>query len=136
MKWKSEPGGDLSGFLDRETAIKGDLSFKETLRIDGKFEGTIRAGKSLIVGESADVNADVEVGSLFVSGRLRGKATASERIELSSSARVQSDLKTNILVVEEGAVFEGRCEMNKRDRSSPQPLQERSLNLKEAISSK
>ncbi len=111
MKLKSEPGGGLSGFLDRDSEFTGELNFKETLRIDGKFQGTIRTGKSLVVGETAEIDADIEVGSLFVSGRLQGKVRATERVELHSTARVQAELDTTILVVEEGALFEGNCSM-------------------------
>ena len=136
MKWKSEPNGDLSGFLDRGIAVKGEVSFKDTLRIDGRFEGTIRAGKTLIIGESADVNAEIEVNSLYVSGRLRGQAKVADRIELSSSARVESDLNTAILVVEEGAVFEGRCTMNKETRTGPREVESNAAKVKNISSSK
>ena len=136
MKWKSEPNGDLSGFLNRGISVKGEVSFKDTLRIDGRFEGAIRSGKTLIVGESADVNAEIEVDSLYVSGRLRGQAKAANRIELSQSARVESDLNTGVLVVEEGAVFEGRCTMNKESRTGPREVEERIAKLKDVSSSK
>ena len=133
MKWKGEAGGDISGFLDHDIALKGEISFKETLRIDGKFEGIIRSSKNLVVGESADVNAEVEVETLSVSGRLRGSAKVSERIELLSTARVQSNLATKILVVEEGAIFEGHCSMS--THSGPQVVEDRPTNLKKVISS-
>ena len=136
MKWKSEPNGDLSGFLDRGISVKGEVSFKDTLRIDGRFEGTIRSGKTLIIGESADVNAEIEVNSLYVSGRLRGQAKVADRIELSSSARVESDLNTGILVVEEGAVFEGRCTMNKETRTGPREVENHTATMKNISSSK
>lgn len=135
MKWKNEPAGDLSGFLDRGITFKGEISFKDTLRIDGHFEGTIRSGKTLIIGESADVDAEIEVGSLYVSGHLRGQAKVTERIELSNTARVESNLATTVLVVEEGAVFEGRCSMSK-DPSKPQEVEDRKAVLKEFPSSK
>jgi cytoskeletal protein CcmA (bactofilin family) len=102
--------------------MKGDISFKETLRIDGRFEGTIRSGKNLIVGESADVDAEIEVESLYVSGTLRGSARVS-RIELASTARVQSNLSTSTLRVEEGALFTGHCSMGQTSGSTPRPVE-------------
>lgn len=135
--WKGEASGDLSGFLDRETAIKGEVNFKDTLRIDGRFEGAIRSGKTLVIGESADVDADIEVGSLFVSGRLRGTANVTDRIELARTARVQSDLTTAALVVEEGAVFEGHCTMMKKEAvTGPREVEDRTVKLKEFHSTK
>jgi cytoskeletal protein CcmA (bactofilin family) len=136
VKWKGEPSGDLSGFLDRGTVFKGELKFEETLRIDGKFEGAIRSGKSLIIGESADVDAEVEVEELYVSGRLRGNAKVSVRTELGDSAQVQADLTTAILVVEEGATFEGHCSMQKDKISGPREVKATPQELKKIISSK
>ncbi len=111
MRGKSTGTGDLSGFLDVGTDFHGELAFQDTLRIDGKFEGTIREGRLLIIGESAEVNADIHVSTVSVSGRLRGSVHAKERIELHASARCQCNLDTRVLVVEEGAMFEGGCAM-------------------------
>jgi cytoskeletal protein CcmA (bactofilin family) len=111
VRGKITASGDLSGFLDVGSEFHGELSFQDTLRIDGKFEGTIREGRLLIVGESADVNADIHVATISVSGRLRGSVHAKERVELHASARCQCDLETRVLVVEEGALFEGGCTM-------------------------
>jgi cytoskeletal protein CcmA (bactofilin family) len=135
VKWKGEPSGDLSGFLDRGTVFKGEVTFEETLRIDGKFEGAIRSGKNLIIGESADVDAEIEVEALYVSGRLRGNAKISGRIELSSEARVEANLSTDILVVEEGAVFEGQCSMKKDKLAGPREVKEGPHDLKKIVSS-
>ena len=111
MRGKITTSGDLSGFLDVGTEFHGELSFQDTLRIDGKFEGAIREGRLLIIGESADVNADIHVSTISVSGRLRGSVHAKERVELHASARCQCNLDTRVLVVEEGAMFEGGCAM-------------------------
>lgn len=111
MRGKTQAGGDLSGFLDIGTDFKGELAFQDTLRIDGKFEGSIRDGRLLVIGESADVNADIDVHTISVSGRLRGNVHAKERIELHESARCECNLETRVLVVEEGALFEGKCSM-------------------------
>jgi cytoskeletal protein CcmA (bactofilin family) len=135
VKWKGEPSGDLSGFLDRGTVFKGEVTFEDTLRIDGKFEGAIRSGKNLIIGESADVDAEIEVEALYISGRLRGSAKISGRVELSSEARVEANLTTEILVVEEGAVFDGQCSMQKDKLSGPREVKEGPHNLKSIVSS-
>jgi cytoskeletal protein CcmA (bactofilin family) len=135
VKWKGEPSGDLSGFLDRGTFFKGEITFEETLRIDGKFEGAIRSGKNLIIGESADVDAEIKVESLYVSGRLRGNAEISGRVELSREARVEANLTTEILVVEEGAVFEGQCSMQRDKTAGPREVKEGPQDLKRIISS-
>jgi cytoskeletal protein CcmA (bactofilin family) len=121
VKRKMETSGELSGFLDVGTDFHGEVSFKETLRIDGKFEGAIRDGRLLIVGETADVNADIDVVNISVSGRLRGNVRAKDRVELHESARCQCNLDTRVLVVEEGALFEGSCTMQGSQGAASSP---------------
>ena len=61
---KIEPAPRISGFIDRDTEIIGDIKFKENFRIDGVFKGKILSGNGLIIGETAEVEADIEVSSI------------------------------------------------------------------------
>jgi cytoskeletal protein CcmA (bactofilin family) len=115
MKWKGT-GTTLNGFLDRGSLFQGELTFEETFRIDGKFEGTIRSGSELILGDSAEVNAEIYVRRLSVNGSLRGSVDATEKVEVLSRARVTADIRTPLLKVEEGAFFQGRCHMDDRGK--------------------
>jgi cytoskeletal protein CcmA (bactofilin family) len=112
MKPRGE-GSALNGYIDKGSFIRGDLSFEETFRIDGRFEGKIRSGGELILGDDADVSADMEVGRLSVNGKLKGSVHAAERVELLAGARVLGDIATPVLRIEEGAHFEGSCQMGK-----------------------
>ncbi len=111
MRKKDQGSGELEGFLDEGTSFSGEVTFHDTLRIDGKFEGVVRSGNTLVVGESADVNAEVDVAVVTVSGRLRGHVRASERVELHATARAECSLDCKVLVVHEGAKFDGQCAM-------------------------
>lgn len=104
-------GATLNGFLDRGSHFQGELTFEDTFRIDGRFEGKIRSGSELILGDSADVNADIEVGRLSVNGKLSGSVHATERIELLARSRVFATLSSPVLKIEEGAFFQGTCQM-------------------------
>lgn len=115
MKIRGE-GASLNGFLDRGSQVEGDLTFEETFRIDGKFEGKIRAGSELIVGDTAEVSGEIHVAKLSVNGMLSGEVYASERIEILPKARVFADLHTPILRIEEGASFQGSCKMGEETR--------------------
>jgi cytoskeletal protein CcmA (bactofilin family) len=106
-----EDGSTLNGFIDRGSHIRGDLAFEETFRIDGRFEGKIRSGTELILGDTADVTAEIDVGRLCVNGTLKGSVHAAERVELLSGSRVFGDIITPVLRIEEGAHFEGSCQM-------------------------
>lgn len=115
MKGKS---GDLNGFLDRGSNFKGELEFEDTMRIDGKFNGTIRSKNELIVGESAHIEGDVHVGRIAISGTVVGKIIAEQRVEIHRNGKVFSDIDTPALVIEEGAVFQGNCVMGDRKGGS------------------
>lgn len=104
---------DISGFLAEGTEIKGEIRFRELMRIDGKVSGNIVSEGELVIGESGEVEAEVKVGILSVSGKLTGKVHAAEKIEIHPKGRVHGDLtlaKPN-LVIHEGGVFEGTIEM-------------------------
>lgn len=104
-------GGDLNGFLDRGSAFHGELEFEDTMRIDGRFNGKIVSKNELIVGDSAAIDAEIHVGRIAISGTVRGKVKADQRIEIHRSGKVYGDLETPALIIEEGATFEGNCVM-------------------------
>ena len=120
-------GATLNGFLDKGSHLKGELFFEETFRIDGKFEGKIPGGSELILGDSAEVDAEIHVDRVSINGTLKGSVHAKERIELHPRARVTADLKTPVLRIEEGAYFQGSCDMTAEPASRlvgmPSPLQ-------------
>jgi cytoskeletal protein CcmA (bactofilin family) len=116
MKARGE-GATLNGFLDKGSHLKGELSFEETFRIDGRFEGKIPSGSELILGDSGDVDAEIHVERLSINGSLKGTVHASERIEIHPRARVLADLHTPVLKIEEGAYFQGSCDMTAAEGS-------------------
>lgn len=132
MRKKEQGSGELEGFLDEGTSFSGEVSFHDTLRIDGKFEGAVRSGNRLVIGETADVNAEVDVAVVSVSGRLRGSVRASERIELLPTAHAECSLDCKVLVVHEGAKFDGQCAMG--GTKAPREVSA-SDNLKKFVSS-
>jgi cytoskeletal protein CcmA (bactofilin family) len=105
---------DISGFLAEGTEIHGEIRFKDVLRVDGKIGGKIISEKELVVGESGEVEADVDVGVLSVSGKVTGTIHVKEKLEIHPTGRVVGDItleKPN-LVIHEGGVFEGNIDMN------------------------
>jgi cytoskeletal protein CcmA (bactofilin family) len=112
-------GGDLNGFLDRGSSFKGELEFEDTMRIDGRFNGRIVSKNELIVGESASIDGEIHVGRIAISGTVRGKIKADEKIEIHRTGKVFSDLETPALIIEEGAIFEGNCLMTE---AQPRPV--------------
>ena len=118
--------GDLNGFLDAGSHIKGDLHFEDTFRVDGKVSGKVLSDGDLVVGTSGEVDGEVMVGRVFVSGTLRGRIQASKRIEIAAGGRVYATLETPSLVIEDGAFFEGQSAMGRETplaELGPKPLQ-------------
>lgn len=111
---KEEVLGKVSGFIDKDTEIKGTIKFKNSFRIDGKFEGKIFSGNTLIVGEGGDVDADIEVDSISINGRVKGSIVAKQRAEIFSKGRVTGKVVAKTLIIEEGAFFQGSCQMELR----------------------
>ena len=99
-------------FLGADVEFKGSLRFKDQLRINGKFEGELSSSGTVHVGPQGDVKADVNVGTAVVEGKVNGNITAADRIELRSTAQMIGDIRASKLVVEEGVVFVGRCEVS------------------------
>jgi len=100
--------------LDVSAAMQGSLVFSDpvNLRINGKFEGNLTTKGSLIIGESADVKADISGEDITVAGTVKGNIRASEGIKLSSTAKVFGDIDVPQVTIEKGAVFNGKCRMN------------------------
>jgi len=109
---------DLNGFLDSGSHLQGELRFEASFRVDGKLTGTVRSEGDLIVGESGEIEGEVQAGQVFVSGTVRGTIRASRKIQIAPSGKVFAELDTPSLIVEDGATFEGTCAMS-RDASRP-----------------
>ncbi|MBI2215111.1 MAG: polymer-forming cytoskeletal protein [Acidobacteria bacterium] len=109
----SKKGGELNGFLDRGSTFRGELEFEDTMRIDGRFIGKVISKNELIVGDSANIEGEVLVGSVAISGTVRGKIKVTGRVEIHRNGRVYCDIETPALIIEEGAIFEGNCVMVK-----------------------
>ena len=85
---KIETPVKISGFIDRDSEIIGDIKFKENFRIDGVFKGKILSGNGLIIGETGEVEAEIDVVKISINGRVKGSIKAKERIEIFSKGRV------------------------------------------------
>lgn len=105
--------GDLNGFLDRGSHLRGELLFDTHFRVHGKFTGDVTSEGELIVGEGGEVEGEVRVGQVVVSGVVRGSIQASRRVQITATGKVQADVETPSLIVEDGALFEGRCAMSR-----------------------
>ena len=94
------------------TSFNGILKFHETLRVQGKFKGTIEASGAMVVDKDAVVNADrITVSSLTVFGTVIGDVYAMDKVDMMSGAKVQGDVTAARLRIADGVLFDGQCSM-------------------------
>ena len=117
----------ITGFFDKDTEFRGELAFKGSFRIDGRFKGTIASDSMLVIGEQGVVEADVKVGYLVINGEIKGTMYAQDKVEIHGRARVFGTIITPRLIVEEGALLEAKCQTGENAVSQPAPLPEKEV---------
>jgi len=104
--------GTLSGFVGSSTSVTGEATFKAMLRIDGHLSGRITSATgTLVVGSGGQVDANIDVAVATIQGTVNGDIIAGQRVELGRAAKVNGNIQTPSLVIEQGAIFEGSCKM-------------------------
>jgi len=108
--------GDLNALLGRGSEFDGKLTFEGTVRIDGKFTGSINTGDVLVVGEGAKISAEITCGTIIVHGEVNGNIRAKSAIELHTPAKVRGNVETPSLMIEKGVLFEGQSKMENLEK--------------------
>jgi len=108
-------GEEVNAFLGKGTTFEGKMTFEGLFRLDGKFNGEIFSGDSLIIGETGEVQAEITVNTIIVKGKLEGSITAKTRVEIHPPGKILGDIQTPVLVIEEGAIFDGKCQMERAE---------------------
>jgi cytoskeletal protein CcmA (bactofilin family) len=103
----------LQSFLDGGTSFDGKITFSGTIRLDGAFKGEASADGTLVIGETAEVDAHLSVRSAVIHGQVRGDVIARDLIEIGPTARISGSLKTQRLRVAEGAKIDAKIEMTR-----------------------
>jgi cytoskeletal protein CcmA (bactofilin family) len=114
--------GDVEAILGENTSFEGKMGFEGMARLDGKFDGEIFSGDILIIGETATVNAEINVSSLLIDGRVSGDVSATGKIEIHSTGKLYGNITTPTLVIEEGGLFDGTCKMGKGVEAAPKKV--------------
>lgn len=109
-----EVSADLNAFLGKGCEYDGKLTFEGSVRIDGKFSGEIFSNDILLIGEGALVKAEIDVGTIIVSGTVEGNISAKKMVELKAPALVRGTISTPALMMEQGVVLEGAVKMEER----------------------
>ena len=121
--FKSNGEDSGQGRISRGVEVSGEVHFADDLQVGGRLSGrVISETGSLTIEQAGDVQADIDVGVCVIRGALRGNVTANARVEIYKTARVQGDISTPVLLVEEGALLSGAITMGKENAGLPEEI--------------
>lgn len=129
MKTNNNIGKDEVTIISAGVLIEGKLSSNGNIRIDGTINGDVFAEGNITVGENGEINGQLNAEVVNVGGRVNGSINAKEKLTLETKSNLKGDLITKILVIEAGAMFEGRSNMS-GNPSSENNYQQLSLDEK------
>ena len=101
----------LNDIFGNNTEFEGTLTCPGDIMIDGHFRGDIKVEGTLFVGENASIEANIRADYVVSGGEIRGNIEADKRIEVSAPGKVYGNMSAPSLVIEEGVIFEGNCQM-------------------------
>lgn len=109
----------ISTFIGPESTIKGSLAFEGTIRLDGNIDGEISSSSgTVIIGEKANIKADIHVKNAIIMGRVTGTLQAKERIEIYKPAKITGDIQAPTVSIDAGVSFNGNCAMTPKTISA------------------
>jgi cytoskeletal protein CcmA (bactofilin family) len=117
MAWKwpgssaNGSGEEWTGFIDQGVTLEGTLTVTGTFRVDGTVKGNIISEQTLILGENAKVEGQIEGNRVVIAGRYDGVIFAKGRVEIQAKGVVTGEVHSPCLVIDPGGIFDGRCHM-------------------------
>ena len=108
---KGKAADEIVSHLGEGTELTGEITFTMGLRVDGAIKGKVRSDAILEIGPAGKVDAEINVRKILIRGEFRGAIRASDRVEILKEGRVFGDIFAPCLIIEAGALFEGRCNM-------------------------
>ncbi len=114
MKFKKQTPDAIVSLLGEGVEVVGEISFAQGLRVDGNIRGKVRSEATLVIGPKGKVEGEITVRRVSISGEFHGSIHASDRIEIRREGKAYGDLYTPCLIIEAGALFEGKCNMSEQ----------------------
>ena len=108
----SDEGRDVVSVVGAGMEVEGDCRCEGSLRVDGRVKGTIRAGKSVVVGEGGEVEGGVYTQDAVIAGHISGTVHAESRVELKEGCMVEGDIHSPSVRLEEGGRIDGELDMS------------------------
>ncbi len=112
-----KPSGQPATVIGKEALVKGELTSKNEMVIEGRVEGTIQGEQRVVIGEAGNVQADISATVVSIRGEVYGDCTASDKIEITETGKVFGNISAKTIRVAEGAIFRGSSKMAKPPKS-------------------
>lgn len=109
----------MTTIIGKGASVSGDFTAEDSARIDGIVDGDVTIKGDLIIGSTGKVNGDIEALSALIGGEVIGDVAAEKKVELTATAKVLGDIYTKAIVIDENAVFQGKCDMNQQKPEKP-----------------
>jgi cytoskeletal protein CcmA (bactofilin family) len=116
----AEGTGDINAFVGKGVEFKGTITYSGTVRIDGYLDGEIHTDGVVLIGEEAVIQAKITAGTVVCKGKVTGDVVAKECVKLRAPAVINGSVKTPVLSMEDGVLFNGALEMAHGVREIPQ----------------
>lgn len=126
--------GDVVSIIGPGMKITGDCESDGTIRVEGSIEGSVRAAKSVVVGKDGLVVGDVTTQDAIIAGRVNGSVTAESRVELQASCRIEGDIRSRRVKLEEGGQVDGVLHMGASVQQKAETRQKATEAAKDAAS--
>ena len=107
----SPPAGSGYSLFDSQLTVIGDIETAGSLRVDGRLDGSIRRADTVVLGVGASMNGDVHAREVVIGGAITGNVVATDRVELQPTAIVNGNITTQVVLIQEGGVVNGRVDM-------------------------
>ena len=104
--------GKVDTMIGPGAEIKGNMHIKGSIYIDGRVEGNVQTEDGIMMGEHGSVKGNLTASNIIIGGKVHGHINGHQRVELLASAVVDGDIKTPRVLIAEGSIFEGTCEMD------------------------
>lgn len=108
------PPDKVNTVIGKDTKLKGSVVAKGLIRIDGEMEGDVTTSGDVVVGESGKVSLELKARNVAVAGKFEGNMEAEGKLEIRSTGIVTGEVKTNGILIDDGAVFSGNVEMKRK----------------------
>lgn len=102
----------ITTIIGKGAECNGDFDAQGSVRLDGTIHGNVTVSDTLVIGATGYVEGDIIVQTAIIGGEVNGNIKAPVKAELTSTARVIGDITTGSIIIDEHAIFQGRCDMN------------------------